>query len=184
MDLIRFAQLIQQVLTWIQIWEIWRPSQHLKRVVVLLKSFLKHFALRQAASGNTVSMRRCAWSATRGGGTVGGMCQSNTWLDPEFPSKLPKSSALPKASHCFLAICLLMQTINKHASSLKFRVKGRTSPWFSSGWLTFSLEINFLLKSQRAFLTFPKLQIKRDLKKFWKVMKSAYGDDTVNDLLS
>lgn len=36
----------QQMPDWIEIWETWRPSQHLELVLVLLKPFLNHFLLR------------------------------------------------------------------------------------------------------------------------------------------
>uniref|UniRef100_A0A3Q1G7M3 ATP-binding cassette, sub-family C (CFTR/MRP), member 12 n=1 Tax=Acanthochromis polyacanthus TaxID=80966 RepID=A0A3Q1G7M3_9TELE len=41
----RFVQHISQMLDWIEIWGIWRPSQHLKLVVVFFKPFLNHFCL-------------------------------------------------------------------------------------------------------------------------------------------
>ena len=37
-----FVQHISQMLDWTEIWGIWRPIQHLKLVVLLLKPFLNH----------------------------------------------------------------------------------------------------------------------------------------------
>uniref|UniRef100_A0A3Q0RQ92 Ig-like domain-containing protein n=1 Tax=Amphilophus citrinellus TaxID=61819 RepID=A0A3Q0RQ92_AMPCI len=51
------------------IWGIWRPSQHLKLIVVFLKLFLNHFCSvagcpkRPQPSGNTVSTKGFTWSA-------------------------------------------------------------------------------------------------------------------------
>lgn len=79
------SQLLPQMLGWIQIWGAWRPSQHL-RPVVLLKPF--HVLAGPQPSG---SMMVCYKAP------VGGTCQSNTHMEgrtQRFPSK-----ASPKASH-------------------------------------------------------------------------------------
>ena len=65
-----FVQQIPQMLDWIEIWGIWRPSQHLELVVLFLNHSWTIFALRQDAlscwkmplpSGKTVSMKVCVY---------------------------------------------------------------------------------------------------------------------------
>lgn len=82
--------------------EVLRPSQHFKHVEVLLKPSLNQVyfvggraILLKEHSGNTVSMKRCTWSAILF--RVGGTCQSNVHMDgrTQDPSRI-----LSKPSRC------------------------------------------------------------------------------------
>lgn len=67
-------QHIPQMLTWIEIWELWRLRQHLEPFVIFLNPCLNNFALwrgiyswrkQPLPSGDTVALPWCTWSAER-----------------------------------------------------------------------------------------------------------------------
>lgn len=50
-------------LSWIEIWKIWRPRQHLEPFVMFLKLFLKHFCSVHYPAEKK-PLKGCTWSAT------------------------------------------------------------------------------------------------------------------------
>ena len=79
---------IPQMLDWTEIWGIWRPSQHLKLVVVLLKPFLNHccfvarsiILLKEATAIREYRFHERVHVVCNNA-QVGGTCQSNIHMD-------------------------------------------------------------------------------------------------------
>ena len=107
-----------QMLDWIEIWEIWRPIQQLKLVVVLLKPFLNHFCfvewciilLNEAIAIREYFFHERVYMVCNNA-KVGGMCQSYIHMNGRTqsfpPQHCPKhytaSTTLPSshnASRC------------------------------------------------------------------------------------
>ena len=104
------------MLNWIEIWGMWRPSKHLKLVVVLLKPFLNHFLfvaqrIILLKRGHSPQGILFPWKGVRGlqqclGSRYVSKWHPHGWHYPRFPSRI-----LLKASHCLCRLALFPQCI-------------------------------------------------------------------------